>query len=303
MNFTVVGSPPATGRDVPEAHFRVISPGYLETIGARLVRGRAFTERDTATSPTVGLVSRALAARFLGGDPIGQRLSIDDANDESREIEIVGVLENTRHVRLEDGVAADIYLPLRQLHPDNVMWLRNNQFWVLKTSGDPLVLRNAFLRELQSVDADVAASNTGTLRAYVDSWLAPQRFNVTLLSCFAGAGVLLAVTGLYGVTAYSVVQRRREIGLRIALGATRADVTRLIVSQALVLTGIGVSLGLAIAFGGAHLIADLLFDTPSRSPVVFCALSVLLGFVVVMASWVPARRASRLEPSVTLRAE
>lgn len=230
--FAVAGQPPRTEREAPTANLRVISPGYLAAVTTRLLRGRSFSERDGSGAPAVALVSEALAAKFLARDGFGQQLLIDDNNTGPRPVEVVGVVENVRQAALDGPPTLDVYIPLRQIHPDGVGFLRNNQFWMVKTDTDPAAFRVRFLAELRAVDPDAAISSTGTMCQYLEAWLAPRRFSLTLFVAFSLTAVLLAVSGLYGLVSYTVSQRRREIGLRMAIGATERDVHRLILRQA-----------------------------------------------------------------------
>jgi putative ABC transport system permease protein len=248
--FSVAGRPPAD-RDRPSAHFRAISPGYLTAIRASLVAGRAFTEFDDAEAPRVALVSRALAERYFAGtDPIGQQLLVDDNDEGPRPLTVVGVVRNLRHVDLEGPPTYDIYIPLRQVHRDGVGFVAGNQFWTVRVTTDPLKYRPTFLTALREADPDAAASGQSSMAGYVDAALAPRRFAVTLLLGFAVMAVVLAAVGVYGVMAYSVAQRRREIGVRLALGARPGSVVGLVLWQALALSLVGVVLG-----AGASLLA------------------------------------------------
>ena len=312
--FSVAGQSTAE-RDRPSANLRVISPGYFPAVGTRLIQGRPFAETDRSNSPSVALVSAALADRFLPAGAVGQRLMINDNNVGPRPVEIVGVVENVRHTALDLPPAFDIYVPLRQIHPDAAPLLTNNQFWMIRTGSrsdadatasagqggtDPDALRTAFLTHLRAVDPDAAVSSTGAMRQYLDDWLGPRRFNLALFSAFALTAVWLAVSGLYGLVSYAVNQRTREIGLRMAIGASQRDVQRMILGQAakLGVAGAIVGLGLAViarAFT-MSMIADVWID-----PLIVAAIAALLIAVVLVAAWLPARRASRIEPTLALR--
>ena len=312
--FSVAGQS-AAARDRPSANLRVISPGYFPAVGTRLIQGRPFAETDRSNSPSVALVSAALADRFLPAGAVSQRLMINDNNVGPRPVEIVGVVQNVRHTALDLPPAFDIYVPLRQIHPDAAPLLTNNQFWMIRTGfrsdadatasagqrgTDPDTLRTAFLTHLRAVDPDAAVSSTGAMRQYLDGWLGPRRFNVALFSAFALTAVWLAVSGLYGLVSYAVNQRTREIGLRMAIGASQRDVQRMILGQAakLGVAGAIVGLGLAViarAFT-MSVIADVWID-----PLIVAAIAGLLIAVVLVAAWLPARRASRIEPTLALR--
>ena len=216
-------------------------------MGTRLLQGRAFSEADRSNTPRVALVGAALADRFLSGGAVGERLLIDDNNEGPRPVEIVGVVENVRHTALDLPPALDVYIPLRQVHPDGVPLLRNNQFWMVRTGSDPAAFRATFLAHLRAVDPDAAVSGTGTMRQFLDAWLGPRRFNLGLFGAFASTAVLLAVLGLYGLVSYAVSQRAPEIGLRMAIGATQRDVQRMVLRQAAGLGIAGAAVGLGLA--------------------------------------------------------
>ncbi len=299
--FTVAGRS-ATERDRVSANIRAISPGYFSTVGTRLLQGRLFAETDRSSTPHVALVSAALADRFLPRGVRGQRLLIDDNNTGPRPVEIVGVVENVRHTALDLPPALDIYVPLRQVHPDGVPFLRNNQFWMIRTESDPAAFRATFLAHLRAVDPDAAVSGTGPLRQFVDASLGPRRFNLGLFGTFAFTAVLLAVVGLYGLVSYAVSQRAPEIGLRMAIGASQRDVQLMILRQAAGLGIAGAMVGLGLAFAARPLISGLAQDV-SIDPALAAATAALLIGVVLMAAWLPARRAARIEPTLALRAQ
>jgi predicted permease len=279
--FSVEGQP-TERRDRVNANLRAISPGYLSTVGTRLLTGRPFAESDRPGTVPVALVSAALADRFLSGRIVGRRLLIDDNNEGPRPVEVVGVVENVRQEALDLPPALDVYIPLRQVHPDGVSTLRSNQFW-----------------HVRHAPGDAAASGAGPMRQFLDASLGPRRFNLGLVGTFALTAVLLAVTGLYGLVSYSVSCRTAEIGVRIAIGATGADVQRMILRQAAWLAlkgaGLGVVLSLAVwpALSGT-------IEARIALPLAAAAIALLVA-VVVLAAWVPARRAARIEPLLALR--
>lgn len=307
--FAIAGEP-AAERDRLSANVRVISPGYLTTVETRLLQGRLFSEADRSDSPAVALVSAALANRLLSGGAVGRQLLIDDNNQGPRPIEIVGVIEDVSHIALDLPPTLDIYVPLRQVHPDGVAFIRNNQFWMIRTASDPVTFRATFLAHLRAVDPDVAVSGAGPMRQFVDDWLGPRRFNLGLFGAFASTAVLLAVLGLYGLVSYAVNQRAQEIGLRMAIGATQGAVKRMILRQAARLAVAGVAVGLGLAAGGRPLILRLMTSAPSATgeeawidPWRAATAGVLLVSVVLTAAWPPARRAGQIEPAQALKAQ
>jgi putative ABC transport system permease protein len=275
-------------RDRPSANLRVISAGYLQSVGMRLLQGRPLGEADRPDTPRVALVSTALADRYLSGRALGQRLLIDDNNEGPRPVEIVGVVENVRHAALDLPPAHDVYIPLRQVHPDG--------------GSDPAAFRATFLAQLRALDPDAAVSGAGTMRQFLDDWLGPRRFNLGLFGAFASTAVLLAMLGLYGLVSYAVSQRVPEIGLRMALGATQRDVRRMILRQAARLGFAGAAAGLALAGALRPLVSRMVRDV-SIDPALAAATAALLMGVVLLAAWLPARRAARIEPTRALKAE
>ena len=280
----------AGDRDRPSANIRVITPGYLSTVRTRLVLGRAFSENDDVNTPRVALVSAALADKFLSGNAVGQRIQISDNNSGARPVEIVGVVENVRQAALDLPAPFDVYIPLRRVHPDGVAQLRNNQFWMVRTESDPAASRATFLAHLRAVDPDAAVSDMGTMRQFL--------FSLGLLGAFALTAALLAVIGLYGLVSYVVSQRAPEIGLRMAMGATQGDVRRMILRQAATLGIAGAALGLLLAAA-----ARSLFSGVSIDPVLAAAAAGVLIAIELLAAWLPARRAARIEPTLALRAD
>lgn len=302
-------------RDRVMANLRIISPGYLNVVGTRLVRGRAFTEDDRSDTPSVALISAALADRFFAGvatgtgdaaDAIGRRLLINDTNAGPRPIAIVGIVDNVRHVALDLPPSLDIYLPLRQIHPDGLAALRNNQFWMIKTASDTAAasFRTTFVATLRALDADAAVSGVTTMTQFVEGWLEARRFNLALFGGFALTAVLLAGLGLYGLVSYGVSQRAPEIGLRLAIGARPRDVLRMILRQAAALGLAGVAAGLTLAIVVQPLVSHLVTDVTDVviQPAVAAAIALVLVAVVLIAAWLPARRAARIEPTLALRA-
>jgi putative ABC transport system permease protein len=287
--FRVLEAPPKDDRDVPSANFRVITPDYLSAVRSQLIDGRQLSETDRADSPPVALVSAALAARFLSPNPVGHHLLISDNSGGPRQVEVVGVVEDVRQTALDTPPAFDVYIPLRQIHPEGLGFIRDNQFWMIRVASNPDALRTPFLSELNAVDRDAASSDAGSFRALVEAWFGPRRFNLALFGVFSLTAVLIAVSGIYALISYTVSQRRREIGLRIAMGATKGHVQRLILSQAFRLLCAGLGVGLLIAVGARP------------DPSLAAMSAVLLTAVVILAAWLPARRASRVDPNVALR--
>lgn len=289
-------------RERPSANLRAISPGYLSTVGTRLLQGRAFSENDRSNTAPVVLVSAALADRFLSGRAVGQRLLINDNNEGARPVEIVGVVEDVRQSALNLPPTLDVYLPLPQMHPALLSRLRDNQFWMVRTASDPAAFRAAFMAHLRAVDPDAAVSATGTMRQFLEESLGPRRFNLGLFGAFALTAVLLAIVGLYGLVSYAVSQREQEIGLRMAIGATQRDVQRMILRQAAALGTLGATVGLGLAAAARRLTLGMVEDVSIHLPMVAGMAAALIA-VVLLAAWRPARRAARIEPALALKAQ
>ena len=299
--LAVEGEPRPEG-GFPSVNLRVITPGYPSAVGTRVVSGRSFSETDRSSTPPVALVSSALA------EQVPQRSTPGSSSPDRRQQQRPETRRSRRRRRERppDGArrppALDVYIPLRQIHPDGVSFFRSNQFWMVRTSTPPSAFRLPFVTHLRAVDEDAAVSGTGTMRQYVDAWLGPRRFALGLFGAFSLSGVLLAVCGLYGLVSYTVSQRRREIGLRMAIGATERDVHRLILRQAARLGLAGAVLGYGIAAIARPLVARMAQDA-SLPPGLALAMTALLLALVTVAAWVPARRAARIPPTEALRGE
>ena len=297
VNYEIVGITAAGRKDWPLANFRVVSDDYLATIGARVVAGRAFTAADDAAATRVAIVSRALVEQQMPGrNAVGQQLMIDDNNAGPRPVTIVGVVANLRHVSVDGAPAADIYIPLRQMHPDGLPFLVRNQFWMVRVRGKASTFGPTFIKALQEVDRSVAASGLGELRSYVDRSLSGRRLSAQTLSAFALVTLLLAIVGVYGVVAYNVEQRRTEIGLRVAFGASPIGVMRLVLQDATVLAVLGSAIGVvgAVAIGGV--LRVVFAGLTTTDPANLAMVSLLLMLMSLIASLAPAWRAARLDP-------
>lgn len=278
-----------------------VGPRFFETMGIPLLSGRVFAETDGAGAPNVGVISQALARQSFGElDPVGRRLLVRDAG-EFRPIEIVGVVGDVRHTSLEAPAEPHLYVPYYQTHPKLLVWLALNQFLVVRASGDPLALGPVVRRELRAVDPGVASLGGRLSGDFVDTAAAARRFTLVLLAVFAAVALLLATVGIYGVVAYAVAQRTRETGLRLALGASAADILRLVLGEGLRRSAVGIALGLAAAFAAAHASRSLLFGVGEADPAAYAVVVVLLLTVTLAACLLPAWRAARLDPVRALR--
>ena len=284
------------------AQYRVATPDYFRALKIPLMRGRAFDAHDKADGLPVAIVNETLANRFFpNGDAIGAQIKVDDNNTGPRPLEIVGVVGDVKHVSLEDNPTIDIYLAFAQVHKDSVGGLINSQYWVLRSTTSPQLLEAAIRRELRSVDAEVASASIRTMDSYLSDSVAPRRFNLRLLTIFSVAALLLAATGIYGLISYSVAQRTPEIGIRLALGATRKNIFRMILGQGLRLVLVGLVLGIVGAFALTRLIRSLMFGVTPSDPPTFIAVSLLLIVITLAAGGLPALRATKLDPLRALR--
>lgn len=301
--FTIEGRAAAPDEAL-RADYRLASTGYFRALKIPVLAGREFNERDTAQTTSVALISENLARRYWpNGSPLGAHLRIDDNDQGPRPVEIVGVIGDVKHLSLDDEPAPHIYLPIHQTPEDAVVWLTNNQYWLLRTAVDPLTLSIAVRREIQAVDGAVPATSIRTMEQYLAASVSPRRFNLWLLTVFAGAALVLAGTGLYGVVSCGVAQRRREIGIRMALGAQAGDVLKLVIGQGMAMTIGGVALGFVVALGLTRLMKSLLFNVSAADPLAFVVTAWLLMFVALLACWIPARRAMKVDSMVALREE
>jgi putative ABC transport system permease protein len=278
------------------ADIRIATPDYFPTMGIPLVRGRNFTEHDTKDSTRVAIINEETAKQsFAGEDPIGQ--FIENYGPKDEKLQIVGVVGNVRHLALETAPRPELYQPLGQ-----GMWPLV-QIAVRTAPENSLTLLSAVEQAVWNVNKSVPLGNPRSMNDMIARTLLQKKFTMLLLTIFAGAALLLAAIGLYGVISYSVAQRTRELGIRIALGAQKSDVLRLILRQGMTLVAIGVVAGLAASIGLTRLMATLLYGVSATDPITFTALSITLLSVAFVACWLPARRASVVDPIVALHAE
>jgi putative ABC transport system permease protein len=285
---------PLTIDEAADASYSTVTGNYFRALQIPLLAGRLFEVRDSADAPKVAVVNESLGKRHFGSiaGAIGKRLQI--WRDEKFPREIVGVVGDTKPGLLEAENGAQIYVP----HAQDSQW--NFMGLVIRTAGDPAAFANTLRREVQALDKDQPVYAVRTFDDVVMNSLGTRRVSTQLFTVFACAALLLAAVGIYGVMAYSVTQRTQEIGIRMALGAQKSDVLRLVVRQGMTLTLIGVIAGLAGAFALTRVIANLLFGVGASDPTTFIAISLLLIAVAFIACYLPARRAARLDPMIAL---
>jgi predicted permease len=307
IHFTRPDQPPSKPENTPSTNYRIITPDYFRAIGIPLLAGRHFTEEDNGDRPPVAIVSSILAKdHFPERSPIGQRVMIDDNDAEPRPVEIVGVVGPVKQANLETPARPDLYLPLRQVHKDGVPWLRNSIYCVAKMNREmggatysASQLRSAF----RDVDPDVAVGNVRPMTDVLAAALASRRFSLLLIGSFAGAALFLAAAGLYAVISYGIQQRTREIGVRLALGATRGHILGMIFKEGALLLGAGVAAGLAAALLLASFVASQMYAISEHDPFSFAIVSLLLGVISLLACWIASRRTLNVDPVVALRCE
>src|SRR5262245_46578867 len=304
VHFTRPDQPPARPEDAPSTNYRIVTPDYFRTMGIPLLDGRNFAESDDAQHPLVAIVSAILAKNHFGDrSPIGQRIVVDDTDGSPRQIEIVGIVGPVKQTNLETPAKADIYLPLRQMAKDGVPFLRNSAYWVIKTSGGAVGLERVLRDTIQSVDPNVAIGAVRPMSEAVTAALGARRFSLLLVGSFAAAALFLAAAGLYGVISYGIQQRNREIGVRLALGATRATILGMIFKEGAQLLAGGIIAGFAIALALAKLVASQMYGVNEHDPFSFAVVGVILSVISFVTCAIAARRAMNIDPIASLRCE
>jgi putative ABC transport system permease protein len=300
ISFAVAGRPPVPPALQPAMQVRVATPDYFTTVGIPLKRGRGFNEDDKAGTPRVVVITESAARQFFPGeDPIGKTITLGWGRGPGKRKaggDVVGIVGDVRDAGLNEPNPPQIYLPMRQ-------WPVSFMTVVLKTDVPPASLADAVRAGVYAVDANLPVSNVSTLDAIVAKSISQQRFYMLLLTIFASVALALAAIGIFGVLSYAVSQRTREIGIRMALGAPGRTLVSLIVGQAMILVLFGVAAGTIAALVVSQTMTKMLFGVTPTDPVTFAAVAVLLVGVALLASYLPARRATRVDPIDALRAE
>ena len=297
--FRIEGRPPLTPDKWPGGNYRTVSTDYFRAMNIPIVQGRAFSDRDTETAPLVMIVNQALAKRdFPDENPIGKRIGLgnNDAKGQPVWWEIVGVAADVRSLELREAATPEFYLSALQ---DSF----GSMFVVIRSTVEPTGVAGAIRQAAAEADKSAAVSDIKTMDHIVSDAVTQPRFNLFLLGLFSGIALLLSAAGIYGVTAYSVAQRTHEFGIRMALGAQVGDVLRMIIRQGMLLILVGVAVGLAASFALTRLLRTLLFGVSVTDPLTFVAITFLLTLVALIACYVPARRATKVDPLTALRYE
>jgi predicted permease len=292
--ITLEGYVPKSAQDLIISNVRIVSADYFRTLGVPLVQGRLFDARDRKGEPETVIVDEALAERYWPHEsPLGKRMQRGKSGVWRT---VVGVIRDAKQFSLEKEPPISVYYPAEQV-------IARNLYMVIRTTPDPRQLAAGLIKEIQTIDPEMPVFDVSSMEARLSDALARRRFSMYLLGVFAVIALLLAVIGIYGVMAYAVNQRTHEIGIRVALGAQQRDVLGLILRQGLSLTLTGTALGLLAALGLTRLLAKLLFGVGANDPLTFAGVAALLLAVSLLACWIPARRAARVDPLIALRCD
>jgi putative ABC transport system permease protein len=298
--FEIDGRPAPLPGQRPLTDYRMISPDYFTAMGIRLVKGRAFSRHDTEDAPGVVIINETMAARFFPGeDPIGKRIGLSGNPRDWREI--VGVVGDVRNYGVDSDVKPEAYVPLVQNAPGYLASVASAMNVIVRSTNAPAALTIALREQVQALDKDQPVSEVRTMEWYLSESMAQRRFNMLLLGAFGGLALVLAAVGIYGVIAYTVTQRTHEMGIRIALGARGGDILKLIFAHAMFTTLTGIVIGLGAALALTRLLQNLLYQVTATDPFVFGSITLLLILVAMVATYIPARRAMKVDPITALR--
>jgi putative ABC transport system permease protein len=296
--FTVEGHMPGPGQD---ANNRQISVGYMETMGIKLKEGRFFNAHDDAQAQPAAIINETMARQYWPGENVvGKRFKLGDPDSTRPWVTVAGIVGDVKEMGLEAPVKAEFFFPYQQL--PEMLWNMPRDL-VLRTTGDPLSLVPAVRQAIWAVDPTQPVSNIRTMNDIVGEEVVRRRIGMTLLAAFAALALLLSSLGIYGVLSYAVTQRTQEIGIRMALGAGRREVLRLVMIDGLRLAVAGIAIGLGVSFALTRLMTGLLFGVSASDPVTLLAVTLLLTAVALLACYIPARRAAKVDPLIALRYE
>ncbi|HEX8186126.1 MAG TPA: ABC transporter permease, partial [Blastocatellia bacterium] len=297
-SLAIEGQPPARHGQEPSTDGREVTPNYFQAMGVALLQGRHFSESDAPGQPEVAIINETIARQFFPGEvPIGKRIKLGRADD-NREpwLTVVGVVSDVKSAALEADPRPQVYRPFLQFS-----W--SDLSLVIRTESDPLQLAATVRNEVKAIDPNQPVANVRTMEQAVTESVARRRFIMLLLALFAAVALMLTVVGLYGVISYSVTQRTHEFGVRLALGAQASDVLRMVVRDGLRLAALGVGIGLAAAFALTRVMASMLFNVSASDPLTYVLVTALLVVVALVSSYIPARRATKVDPMIALRSE
>lgn len=307
MPLTIDGRPQPEPGQTSLALMYVASPDYLRTMGIRLIKGRNFSDRDTKAQPPVVLIDEVLARQYFSGeDPLGQRLRLAVPGAEKLPaLEIVGIVENVKDKTLGGKAPASpqFYYNFNQIPEPLLPQMIKRINLVVRTTSEPTAIASAVRAQVSALKQDQPVYNIKTMEQIVADSIAPQRFSMILLSMFALVALILAAIGIYGLMAYSVSQRTHELGIRRALGARAMDILKQVVGEGMTLAGLGIVIGVVVAFALTRVLSSLLFEVSATDPYSFIGISLLLGIVALLANFIPARRATKIDPMIALRTE
>jgi len=299
LQFVPEGAEITDEGSLPVGYLTLADEGYFEALGIPVVRGRQFTRQDRPDTPLVTVINQTLADTYFPGvDPLGKRIKIGTPTDDDPSVEIVGIVADTKNRGLGSDTQPEFFVSLRQANGVN------NQIYLIARTAVPAISIVEDVRaQVAAIDADQPVYAVRTLDQAFAEQFAPQRFALLMLSAFAAMAMALAAVGIYGVVSYAVSDRTREIGVRIALGAGRREVVRMMVRQALVPVVVGLVIGLGLSIGLGAAMSGILFDADGADPFTVTLVMLALAGVAFMASYVPAKRASAVDPVVALRTE
>jgi len=296
--FKINGRPPVRSEELPLASYTIASPDYFKTANVPLLRGRSFTDADNATSPPVVIISQEMAREFWPGeDPVGRLMGLPDPRWQN--MTIVGVAADVKKFALSDSPGPEMYVPYLQKPYPSMLTMS----FVLRTGRDPFGLTNELQQAIKTVDSELPVANVQPMAELVSRSMSAQRLSASVLGAFSAVALLLALVGIYGVISYIVNERNHEIGVRIALGAQKYDVLRLVFSQATRLVAAGLALGFVAAFSLTRLFTSFVFGIKATDPLTFTLAPVALLTAAALATYIPARRATGIDPINTLRNE
>jgi putative ABC transport system permease protein len=294
VGFEIEGGPAMTVAERPLTHYFSVSPDYFRAMGVPLKEGRFFSERDDAKTRPVAIINQTLARQYFPNQsPIGKRITIQNPSDEWREI--VGVVGDVAQSDLGELPPAQFYESHAQKAQFGIV--------VVRGRGNPALLPAIVKREVQALDSNIPLGDISTVEDFVHNKLTVRRLMLHLLTAFAGIGLFIAAIGIYGVMAFSVSQRTVEIGIRMALGAQKGDVLRMVITQGAWMVGLGFAIGIVATVIAGHAMASQLYNTSGYDPLSLLAITIFFGAVAALACWLPARRAMNVDPIVALRAE